>query len=414
MQQQILANIDHPEQLERLYRENRTAFTASFNVVFPQINTHPLALAWHARLNYKEDGLSWGSIRERWIVAILCLLAGALAKLPQFTGISEEFFYPRNITFVLFPFLVGYFLFKRGAVFNDAIKAGLVILVSSVYINLLPGDEKHDTFILACVHLPFVLWSVTAFAFSIPDWKDHRVRLDFLRFNGDLVVMTALILLAGGILTAITLGLFSLIGLNIEEFYFKYIVVWGLASAPIVATHLVQVMPQLVERVSPVIARVFTPLVVVMLSIYLIAVLTTGKDPYNDREFLLMFNGLLIGVMAIILFSVAGTANSNLSRIGYAMLLVLSLLTLTVNGIALSAILFRISEWGITPNRMAVLGGNVVIMGNLMMVAWRLVAVMKRNRDPEDVGRCIASYIPIYAAWAAIVAFLFPVLFGFC
>jgi hypothetical protein len=63
---------------------------------------------------------------------------------------------------------------------------------------------------------------------------------------------------------------------------------------------------------------------------------------------------------------------------------------------------------------MAVLGGNVVIMGNLMMVAWRLVAVMKRNRDPEDVGRCIASYIPIYAAWAAIVAFLFPVLFGFC
>ncbi|MEX2568811.1 MAG: hypothetical protein WD431_22910, partial [Cyclobacteriaceae bacterium] len=38
-------------------------------------------------------------------------------------------------------------------------------------------------------------------------------------------------------------------------------------------------------------------------------------------------------------------------------LLLLSAVTIIVNGITLSAILFRISEWGITPNRAAVLGG---------------------------------------------------------
>jgi len=59
---------------------------------------------------------------------------------------------------------------------------------------------------------------------------------------------------------------------------------------------------------------VFTPLVLTTLVIYLIAVIGTGKDPYNDRDFLLIFNLLLIGVMAIILFSIAETSKNSDSK----------------------------------------------------------------------------------------------------
>src|SRR5690606_40819078 len=90
-------------------------------------------------------------------------------------------------------------------------------------------------------------------------------RLEFLRYNGDLLVMGTIIFIAGMILTAITVGLFKLIALNIEEFYFRYIGIFGLAAAPLLATYLVQVNPQLVGRVSPVIARIFTPFVLIML-----------------------------------------------------------------------------------------------------------------------------------------------------
>jgi hypothetical protein len=38
--------------------------------------------------------------------------------------------------------------------------------------------------------------------------------------------------------TAVTIGLFSLIGWRIEEFYFRYVVISGLAAVPIVATFL--------------------------------------------------------------------------------------------------------------------------------------------------------------------------------
>ena len=132
--------------------------------------------------------------------------------------------------------------------------------------------------------------------------NNYQRRLDFLRYNGDLVVMTTIILIAGGLLTGLTFGLFELIDVKIEEFYFHFVGIWGLAAAPIVGTYLVQTNPRLVNKVSPVLAKVFTPLIIVTLIIYLLAVIATGKDPYYDREFHLIFNLLLIGVMAIILF----------------------------------------------------------------------------------------------------------------
>src|SRR4029079_6125545 len=121
--------------------------------------------------------------------------------------------------------------------------------------------------------------------------------------------------------------------------------IFGLAAAPIIGTYLTQTNPQLVGKVSPVIAKIFSPLVLMMLVIYLIAMIYSGKDPYNDREFLLIFNGLLIGVMAIIFFSVAETSTTTKSRTEIWVLLLLSVVTIIVNGIALSAILFRIAEW---------------------------------------------------------------------
>jgi hypothetical protein len=213
-------------------------------------------------------------------------------------------------------------------------------------------------------------------------------------------------------MTGITIGLFELIGFRIEEFYFKNIVVFGLPAAPIVGTYLTQTNPQLVGKVSPVIAKIFSPLVLVMLIIYILAIIYSGKDPYNSREFLLMFNALLIGVMAIIFFSVAETSKTIKSEMEIWVLFLLSVVTVIVNGIALSAILFRISEWGITPNRAAVLGGNILILIHLLLVTAQLFRVLSKKSDITGVGKAIAFYLPIYCIWTIIVTFIFPLLFG--
>jgi hypothetical protein len=413
MRNEIKNNIDNPGQLEKLYRANKPLFKREFNLVFPDIQETTTAKIWKERLNFEIEEISWGTNKELIFVIMTSFIAGIIAKIPEFTGLDPEYFYPRNIAFVVFPLLTVYFAWKQQIRTKKLVIISLAILVSAIYINILPNNDKSDSLILAFIHLPMLLWAILGFTFVGDKLNDYQKRLEFFRYNGDLVVMTTILLIAGGLMTGITLGLFELIDLSIQEFYFKYIAIWGLAASPIVGTYLVRTNPQLVNKVSPVIAKVFTPLLLIMLVIYLFAVIFTGKDPYNDREFLLIFNVLLIGVMVIILFSIAETSKNSESKIGALALLGLSIVTIIVNGIALSAIIFRISEWGITPNRLAVLGGNILILSNLLIVTLRQFQAIKDSNKIEKVENSIASFLPIYIVWAILVTFVFPLLFNF-
>lgn len=413
MKDEIIKHIHDPGQLEKLYRTNKSNFKREFGTLYPEFRGNSLADFWNERLNYETDEINWGSGKELLFVVFASLVAGVIAKLPAFFNIAEDYFYPRNIGFIIFPMLTAYFVWKNKLSTGKIASIAATTLVGLVFINSLPNVEKSDTLTLACIHLLLFLWSILGFAFTGEVRNNNEKRLSYLTYNGDLVVMTTLIVIAGGIMTAVTIGLFSLIGFNIEKFYFENIVVFGLPAAPILGTYLTQTNPHLVGKVSPVIARIFSPLVLVMLVIYLVAMVYSGKDPYNDREFLLIFNGLLIGVMAIIFFSVAETSKSAKSQPEIWILLLLSLVTVLVNGIALSAIVFRIAEWGITPNRAAVLGSNVLILVNLLLVTVQLFKVLSRKANISEVGKTISRYLPIYVVWTLVVIFLFPLIFGF-
>lgn len=410
---EILTKIDNPRELEKLYQDNKAAFKTEFNLLYPELKDNKLADYWKERLNYESSEISWGSKNELIFVIIASLLAGVIAKLPELLNINPESFYQRNIGFIIFPILTIYFIWKNSLSTKKIVFAGVAFLIALIFINLLPADNKSDTLILSCIHLPLFLWAVLGFSYVGDDIRSYHKRLDFLRYNGDLVIMTTLILIAGGILTAITIGLFELIGFKIEKFYTDYIVVFGLAASPIVATYITQTNPQLVNRVSPVIAKIFSPLVLITLVVYLVAILFSGKDPYNDRDFLMVFNFLLIGVMAIILFSVAETFKKNENRTSSFILFALSIVTVIVNGIALSAILFRISEWGITPNRLAVLGGNILMLTNLLIVTFKLFKKVSKKADISEVENSISMFLPIYILWTIIVTFIFPLIFHF-
>ena len=353
------------------------------------------------------------SKKDLLFIAIAVFIAGWIVKIPRIIHQEEDLFFSRNIGFIVFPALLFYFTWKRKIDYKTLITPAIILAAAAIFINRLPQNETSDTLILSCIHLPILIWSLVGYAFSGSNPKNILERVGFLRFNGDLVVMGAVMLLAAALFTVITMGLYNLIGINIQEFYVDYVVTWGLPAIPIIATVLVTNNPSLVGRVSPIIAKIFTPFVFVSLAIFLGAVIATGKDPYNDREFLVVFNGLLIGVMAIILFSLSEITKGKNNKIQLLFLVGLSLLTIIDNGIALSAIVFRLAEYGVSPNRVAVLGSNLLMLTHLSMIAYQLIKILNKDAELIEVEKTIGKFLPLYAAWAIVVVFIFPVLFGY-
>ncbi len=413
MREEILSNLDDAAKLERLYRSNKTAFRNAFTQVFPEIAENQIAIVWNERLKFEGNDIAWGGKVEITFVLIASLVAAIIAKVPAFTRVSEEFYYPRNISFVVLPILSAYFLWKQQARLKQILVVAFIFFAAVLYVNLLPQNPKSNTLILACIHLPLFLWTVLGFVFVGLQRNAYKERLAFLKYNADLIIMTGLILLAGALLAAITLNLFSLINYRIEELYLQNVGVWGLASAPLFATYLIQCNPHLVSKIPPILAKVFTPLVLVTLVIYLFAIVQSGKDPYNDREFLLVFNALLIGVMAIILFSTIEQNFDQKKKLPIVLLFALSVVTIVVNCVAISAILFRIATWGFTPNRLAIIGGNLMILANLFIVCYRLFRTIRLPEQSAQVEKSIALFLPFYGIWVFIVTFLFPLLFSF-
>jgi hypothetical protein len=255
------------------------------------------------------------------------------------------------------------------------------------------------------------MWCIFGLIFIDFNLKDKTKRIEYIKYNGDLAILLAIILIAGGILTIVTIGLFAAIGIKIQKFYTENIVIIGLVSVPIIATYIIKNYTTVTNKIAPIIANIFSPLVLLTAIIYLIAWATSGKNPYNDREFLLIFNIMLLGVMVVIVFSITETSIGNKQKFNEMILFILSVVTAVIDLIALSAIFYRLGTFGITPNRLAVLGSNILILANLVLIIVDLYKVNFRKTLIEEVGLTISKFLTVYSIWIFFVIFGFPLIF---
>ena len=418
METEIRENIDNPQQLERLYKSDKKSFEKAFFAIYPGISGDKMAAFWKARLEYDKQDDSRIKISKTDIMLLIlaCLVTGFLIEIPRLfsLGISEELFYLKNAGLIVLMGLSLYsFLTASRVNARQLVISALVFIISAVYINLLPPNIESHTIILASIHLPLLLWCLYGLIFIDFNIKDRTKRIEYIKYNGNLVVLAAIIMIAGGILTGVTIGLFSAIDLDIRPFYFEYIVLVGLVSVPIVATYVVKNFPSVTNKIAPIIAGIFSPLVLITLVIYLVSIVITGKDPYNDRDFLIVFNLMLLGVMAIIVFSVSESSTNRKQRFNQFTLFLLTAVTLIVDLVALSAIMYRLGEFGFTPNRTAVLGSNLLIFVHLVWIMIDFYKVNFNGNDIKSVELNISRYLPVYALWTVFVVFVLPLMFGF-
>jgi hypothetical protein len=206
--------------------------------------------------------------------------------------------------------------------------------------------------------------------------------------------------------------LFSAIKISIQKFYFNYIIATGGVAVPIVSSYLIKLFPDLTSKIAPVIAKLFTPIVLLSLFIYLISLVFSGVPVFEDRNLLMIFNILLVAVMAIIVYSLPAIDRNKSGNINLVFLFCISVLTIVINSIALIAIARRIMD-GVTPNRAVVLVSNVLIFIHLILLTISLYKSRFRSNGLGHAKTVISKYLPVYAVWTIVVIFIFPFVFGF-
>lgn len=75
--------------------------------------------------------------------------------------------------------------------------------------------------------------------------------------------------------------------------------------------------------------------------------------------------------------------------------------------------LTRIAEFGLSPNKVAALGLNLLLLVHLVGSALLLTGFLRGRRPFAALGRWQTQFLPVYAVWAAVVVVAFPPVFGF-
>jgi hypothetical protein len=412
MKNKIRENINNPEILEHLYQQNKQDFLRSFVDISENYNTD-LVRFWKIRLAHETNiKAEIFSKRELLVVLLLSLVTGLLAILPViFPQINTDFYYSRDLAIIVFNGIILYTLWQN-KIFNvkSLSTYGAIVVALALFLNFLPATESDSTW-LSLIHAPLLLWCLFGLAYISFEYNNMARRIAFIRFNGELLIMTGLILIAGGLLTGITIGLFSAINMDIEQFYMENIAIIGGVAAPIIAFYLIRLYPTITNKIAPVIARVFTPLVLLTLAVYLVSLIFSNSNVFQDRNLLLILNVMLIAVVALIVFSVSELDKSAKKNSNVFILFLLAAVAIIINSIALIAIISRVNE-GLTPNRTVVLLSNILIFVNLILMARNLYKSYFNPVQLNSVEKTVARYLTIYAGYTIIVIFILPFLFG--
>jgi hypothetical protein len=364
-------------------------------------------------------GGSGGDIKEALVAVALAAAAAVAIKVPELFGVRMHkdhelpAFYLRNFSLFVLPFLAAFFALKRSLSRAGRLWLAAPFAVGAVAINLVPFAPGGSTEILAALHLPMALWLAVGYGYAAGRWRDHGQRMNYVRFSGEWFIYYALIALGGGVLMLLTRFIFGAIGLDAESLLVTWILPCGVVGAVVIAAWLVEAKQSVIENMAPVLTVLFTPLFTLLLLAFLATMAWTGSGIAVGREVLIGFDLLLVLVVGLVLYAISARDPQREPGLFDALQLLLVVCALLVDALALWAITARISEFGFSPNKVAALGENLILLVNLGWSAVLYARFLAGRVAFAQLERWQTAYLPVYALWAWAVVVLFPPVFGF-
>jgi hypothetical protein len=352
-----------------------------------------------------------------WLEALVFALAAAVviqvARLAAQFPEEQAGWLVRNVGLLVLPFLAGYFARRRQLDTRRWVLAAAPFLLVALVVNMYPYRAGSATEVLVALHLPVVLWFAVAYPYMGGTIGSHERRMDFVRFTGEWFIYYVLIALGGGVLVMLTTLIFEPIGAGLAERVVEWVLPSGAAGAVIVAAWLVESKQHVVENMAPVLTMLFTPLFAFMLTVAAATYAASGLAGAFDRELLGVFDGLLVVVLALVLYAMSAREPSQRAGLMDRVQLLAVASALVLDVMVLGAMVARIGDLGLTPNRAAALGLNLVLLVNLARTARLSMRFLRGRIAFHRLERWQTSYLPIFAVWAAMVVAALPPLFAF-
>lgn len=373
---------------------------------------------WKQLVAYPSDiDEPQAAARTDAIVAFcLAAVAAVAIKVPALFGIgfdADAGFYARNLSLFVLPLLTGYFAWKRQLDARTLGWLAAAFAAAALFANAYPFAPGSHTEALAALHLPIALWLVVGVAYAGGRWSQIAGRMDFIRFSGELFIYYVLIALGGAVLIGFMAMTFQAIGIDIEPFFETWLLPCGAVGAVVFGSWLVEAKQSVIENMAPVLARLFTPLFAAMLVVFLGTLLWTGRGVDIERNVLIGFDLLLVIVLGLLLYSVSARDPHAPPGVFDVVQVVLVVSALLADAVALWAIAARITEFGFSPNRVAALGENVILLVNLAWSAVLYIRFLRGQAAFTDLERWQTNYLAVFAVWAATVVIAFPPVFDF-
>ncbi len=358
--------------------------------------------------------------KELLVVLLLSLLGGLFFKLPALFGYGDldkyDYMYMRNLSLFAFPPVALYVFYNQRLSWKRGWLVFLVFPLTALLVNLYPFREPWHTSFLTSIHLPLLLLFALFACHAGINWRNTDVRMNFIRYAGETFVYAVLIGLGGLALIFLTYGTFSLVQIDVEVFIVRWMGPFGLFGLLVVAAYLANQKKHLAETLAPALARIFTPLFIIILSGLVVAVCIRPNEISANRSMLIWFDILLAFTLALTIYSMsAANADKKQTTIPLSNVFtwILLLLSIVIDLVALLGLLGRLSSFGFSANRSAALGDNLLLLINLILLAIEYMNYLFKQQPFQRIVEMQMRYLILYGLWAAVVVIIFPPLFAF-
>jgi len=428
--------------LEKLYRQATSiGDETSFREAISQcVRTHPdnlLFQAWACRLDLdpsatpfegednaraKRGSRHWWSalIGSAILGAIYVFLIGHEIPIPV-PGEATDLFWlgwgPLTAVVILIYLAFDSLATKRWQWYAAAAVAAALL---GAVIAWMAWGRTDDVAGLTAIHLPFIAWAAVGVGVSLGYQNTARQFYGFLVKSAETILTTGIYLMAGVILIGLTVGIFAALGVTIPDEVMRIVVSGGLGLLPILALASLydssraptdQSWASGLARLLKILTRLILAPALLVLAIYIFWFVPMHFwQPFRERDVLIIYNATIMAIIATLACTVPDPSeqlSTKSNRVLRYAILAAGGLTFLLNAYALVAVASRTISGGLTPNRHAVLGWNVV---TLLMLGFMTVKLWRDKSEtwPDAFRESIARTMLPAIAWALWVLFGLP------